>query len=369
MVEKLKKFLRSRFFRISFVAGVVAMGALVYLHFAGYLGPYLNPGPISASAGSGKVIDGFHSHAEFERECLHCHEPVHCLTASRCQECHLDVAEQRANAEGLHGLLPGTDRCRTCHQEHKGRETELTNVPLVNFNHELVTGFSLEHHQTDFAGNPMTCDSCHQDKQATGKVAGAALTTISATAMDCNECHTEYDALFVSSHSDRFGGECLICHDGVDRMRDFDHTTVFVREGKHAELTCEDCHTERVFVGMSGYCASCHEEPDVHAGHFGTDCARCHISNGWHPAQLTQHTFSLNHGDEGQLECTSCHVTNYTTYACETCHTEGDMHTAHVAENVITASDSLAAGQCSECHPTGKAGEADAARSKAGVSD
>lgn len=356
MVEKLKKFLRSRFFRISFAAGVVVMGALVYLHFAGYLGPYLNPGPISAQ-GSGEVIEGFHSHAEFERECLHCHQPVHCLTASRCQECHLDVAEQRANTEGLHGLLPGTDRCRTCHQEHKGRDAELTNVPMVNFDHQLVTGFSLEHHQTDFAGNPLTCESCHKDARD------------SATAMDCNGCHTENDALFVSSHSERFGGECLICHDGVDRMRDFDHATVFVREGKHAELTCEDCHTERVFAGMSGDCASCHEEPDVHAGHFGTDCARCHVSAGWRPAQLTQHTFMLDHGDEGQLECTACHVTNYTTYACETCHAAGEMYTAHVAEKVIAASDTLADGQCSGCHPTGKAGEAGAARAAANASN
>jgi hypothetical protein len=357
-MQLIKKFIRTKFFRISFVAGVLVMGALVYLHFAGYLGPYLNPGPISAAQGDGKVIDGFHSHAEFEDECLHCHQPVHCLTASRCQECHYDVAEQRANTEGLHGLLPGTDRCQTCHQEHKGRDNELTHVPTINFDHQAVTGFSLEHHETDYAGNPLTCDSCHGQEDR-----------FSATDMACASCHLEDDPVFAADHSQRFGGECLICHDGVDRMRDFNHATVFVREGKHAELTCEDCHTERVFAGMSGDCASCHEEPEVHAGHFGTDCVRCHVSTGWQPAQLTQHTFELDHGDEKQLECTSCHVTNYTTYACDTCHAEDDMLTAHITENVITASESLAAaGQCGECHPTGKPGEAEAARNTASAS-
>ncbi|MBN2393259.1 MAG: hypothetical protein JXR84_21190, partial [Anaerolineae bacterium] len=81
MIQLLKKFIRTKFFRIGFITGIVMVGVLVYLHFEGYLGPYLNPGPISASQGDGKVIDGFHSHAEFERECLHCHQPVHCLTA------------------------------------------------------------------------------------------------------------------------------------------------------------------------------------------------------------------------------------------------------------------------------------------------
>ena len=59
-MQLIKKFVRTKFFRISFVAGILVTGALVYLHFEGYLGPYLNPGPISASQGSGKVIDGFH---------------------------------------------------------------------------------------------------------------------------------------------------------------------------------------------------------------------------------------------------------------------------------------------------------------------
>ena len=356
-MQILKKFMRTRFFRISFIAGMLVAGTLLYLKFTGKLAPYLSPGPISAMQYTGKMINGYQSHADFELECLHCHEPVHCLSASRCQQCHLEVAEQRENAEGLHGLLAGTDRCHTCHQEHQGRDAELTNVPVLNIDHLAVTGFSLEHHQTDFAGNPLTCDSCHGHEAR-----------FSATDMACATCHLEYDAIFAADHSERFGGECLICHDGVDRMRDFKHASAFVHEGMHAELSCEQCHTEQVFAGMTGDCAGCHAEPDVHAGHFGADCVRCHTSNAWLPAQLTQHTFMLDHGDEGQLACTACHVTNYTTYACDTCHAEGDMHTAHVAENVIMASESLASGQCGECHPTGKAGEAGIARTTATVS-
>jgi hypothetical protein len=78
---------------------------------------------------------------------------------------------------------------------------------------------------------------------------------------------------------------------------------------------------------------------------------------------LTQHTFMLDHGGEGQLACETCHAASYTAYTCETCHTSADMDAAHVAENIVTGGDSATAlGQCSECHPTGQPGEGKAAR-------
>ena len=192
---------------------------LAYLKFTHQLSPYLMPGKVSAQS-MGNPIEGYHSHAEFELECLHCHEPIHCLSPSKCQSCHMDVAKQKAEVEGVHGILPGTDRCQTCHPEHRGREATLTNVPIINIDHEMVTGFSLEHHEVDYDGNPLTCESCHNEDR------------FAATDMECLECHEQGDYAFLDSHSVRFGGECLVCHDGVDRMRDFDHNAVFVRPGE-----------------------------------------------------------------------------------------------------------------------------------------
>jgi hypothetical protein len=161
---------------------------------------------------------------------------------------------------------------------------------------------------------------------------------------------------FVEQHGARFGGECLVCHDGVDRMQDFVHAESFVRDGKHVDLTCEDCHTDRVFAGMTGACVGCHEEPKVHAGHFGTECSNCHGSEAWQPAQLTQHTFMLDHGDEGQLACEQCHVENYISYTCVSCHENDDMELAHAADEYSANSD-VALTECSACHPTGEPGE------------
>ncbi len=101
-------------------------------------------------------------------------------------------------------------------------------------------------------------------------------------------------------------------------------------------------------------CAACHEEPAVHIGEFGLNCARCHNSVAWAPAVLTKHTFYLDHGGEGQLECDTCHVDNYIENSCYTCHDHQpeDMQVVHEKEKIAEYQD------CVACHPTGQSGEA-----------
>jgi hypothetical protein len=91
------------------------------------------PGPLSEMALRGEALEGYGSHAEFEQSCGHCHAPVHCITDTRCQDCHMDVAKQRSSGEGLHARLPGTGRCQTCHIEHQGREMVLTDFRLCQY--------------------------------------------------------------------------------------------------------------------------------------------------------------------------------------------------------------------------------------------
>lgn len=102
-------------------------------------------------------------------------------------------------------------------------------------------------------------------------------------------------------------------------------------------------------------CISCHEEPAVHAGEFGVNCARCHNSVAWTPAVLTKHTFFLDHGGEGQLECNTCHVENYSTNSCYECHD----HQPDAMQQVHAVKEKLADyDDCIACHPTGESGEA-----------
>jgi len=106
-------------------------------------------------------------------------------------------------------------------------------------------------------------------------------------------------------------------------------------------------------------CRACHEEPEVHADRFGLNCSRCHSLQAWTPALLTRHTFSLEHGDQGEISCQTCHVHTYATHTCYECHdhTPEQMRVSHIEEDIIEFDN------CAECHPTGQPGEADRLRS------
>lgn len=102
-------------------------------------------------------------------------------------------------------------------------------------------------------------------------------------------------------------------------------------------------------------CIDCHAEPAVHAEAFGVNCARCHNTVTWKPAVLTRHDFLLDHGGEGEVDCKTCHPSNYVAYDCYGCHQDhqaAEMETVHLTERIEQYS------ACADCHPTGVAGEA-----------
>lgn len=301
---------------------------------------YLFPGPLSALSSGGEPLGGYTSHAEFELECGHCHAPIHCIEDSHCQDCHLDIARQRSEAQGLHALLPGTEQCNTCHVEHRGREADIVEFAYVNFNHQQLTGFSLERHSQDYAGQAMTCESCHAQNDFADET------------LDCLSCHAAAEHDDMASHLESYGADCTACHDGVDRMKDFDHADTYPLEGEHIDVDCQDCHQEQVFAGTARECGGCHTEPELHVGLFGLDCSRCHTAQAWAPAQLTEHVFLLDHGDDPAITCETCHVDSYTAYPCYSCHDAEEMKDFHAAEDIYAYEN------CIECHPTGRAGEA-----------
>jgi hypothetical protein len=320
------------------VLAVCLIGGWMILKKAGLL----SPGRLSAVNESGETLGGYVSHADFEQECGHCHAPVHCITDTRCQDCHLDVARQRAAAEGIHGSLP-TENCEYCHREHQGHDAVITAFAFNNVDHQKLANFSLAHHKQNYDGEPFNCESCHQQ----GSYMDGSL--------DCLTCHIEHDHDGMAEHIDVYGLDCLKCHDGTDRMSEFDHNRFYLLDGSHAEADCQDCHANQTYAQPYRTCLDCHPEPELHAGVFGTSCERCHGTTAWAPAELKEHTFLIDHGGEGPVDCETCHAGTYTDYPCYTCHAVDEMYLFHNDRDIYAYEN------CIECHPTGREGEGEQA--------
>ena len=322
------------------IVGLLIVSAVSFEKVHAKAKGFLMPGPVSAIHLKDESLNGYASHADFEQDCGHCHAPVHCVTDTRCQDCHMDIAQQRSEARGLHGKLPGTDKCQTCHVEHRGREVVISEMAYSGVDHFGLSGFSLVSHKVDYENQPMDCDGCHSKDRFIDET------------LDCITCHANAEHDFMAEHIQLYGADCVACHDGIDRMRDFDHNDYYALEGQHAEAECLSCHEDLVYAGKSQDCASCHEEPELHAGGFGLECNRCHIATAWTPAQLTQHTFLLTHGGLPVDGCRSCHTAEFTTYDCVSCHD----HTAEMMQefHLNCGLEDYVSKSCVDCHPTSK---------------
>jgi hypothetical protein len=194
--------------------------------------------------------------------------------------------------------------CAACHTDRGWKPAAFDGAP---FNH-AQSRFVLARHALGYDQKPLACTACHS---------GAPAAT---TPPSCADCHAQHNVEFMQKHQEQFGPDCVACHDGVDRMHAFDHARVFPLDGMHTDLACERCHVEKKFRGTPGACAACHQEPELHAGFFGQKCQYCHTSQAWQPGLLQQHPFPLNHGAEQEADCTTCHLAEYQTFTCFTCH-------------------------------------------------
>jgi len=279
-------------------------------------------------------------------ECQDCHTAASYGEVSKtCAGCHAEPA--------LHAGLFAPE-CESCHDTAAWQPANLDGQP---FDH-AKTAFSLVKHQLGYDGQPVNCASCHSQ----------ALKTVDTRA--CIDCHTGHPARqavaeklanpadFMRVHADTYGTDCMSCHDGADRMSGFKHETVFALDGKHTGLACEKCHANRNFQKTARACSDCHEEPKIHAGFFGLKCQLCHTSAAWLPALLTNHTFPINHGEGGEVECKVCHPGSYDQYTCYGCHEHqpGDMQKEH---REVSMSAGVTLEQCAVCHADGEEPEED----------
>jgi hypothetical protein len=135
-----------------------------------------------------------------------------------------------------------------------------------------------------------------------------------------------------------------------------DHALLFPLTGAHRAQDCADCHTNGQYANTPTTCHGCHQEPETHAGQFGTSCANCHTTDEWQAAKLTTHTFPLEHGGMGELPCATCHVEKLSSYSCAICHDNALMVVAHQTVKTENLTN------CAGCHLVGNSAETDRLR-------
>jgi hypothetical protein len=150
----------------------------------------------------------------------------------------------------------------------------------------------------------------------------------------CRDCHGEHNGP----------------HAALTNLDRFDHNcAAFALTGKHQRLDCQACHANSIFKGTAQACVSCHAEPKVHQGRFGTACAQCHSTATWKEALLAAGSFNHDRtafkltGKHQSVACNLCHINNVfkgTAQDCVSCHAEPKVHKAKYG----TA--------CAQCHST-----------------
>lgn len=261
-------------------------------------------------------------------DCVDCHTALgerprpanaYAFAQATCASCHADyqaafMAQHRADFG---------DTCLACHD---GVDR------YSGFDHAALS-FPLEGRHAD-----VSCQLCHSGAQAPAD--------FTATAATCVACHQDRDI-----HQGAYGTDCAACHSPVGwEQVTFDHNrTAFPLTGAHTQAACASCHTAHVYKGTPTTCVSCHAEPQVHLGQFGTDCAACHVTSAWENVIFT-HTFPLNHGGRGQIACATCHTSpppqQYSTYTCYGCHSQASVASEH--RRIADYSD------CMRCHADGR---------------
>ena len=306
-----------------------------------------SPGDLSSTGSQGVMLEGYKSHADFEKQCSSCHQPLSSLQAELCMECHTGIGDQITMQNSLHGKLEDVMQCAACHSDHQGRQHDLKLGSLDDFDHSLLA-FSLIWHRLDYDQEPIACLDCHvTDSQ------------FSVPNASCSNCHAGADGEFVLVHAADFGDGCVECHDGLDSLARFEHiNSDFPLEGVHQEVACAACHVQGQFAALPSDCAACHVEPPLHSGMFGTDCAACHNSQAWSPALVAGATFDHNTHTRFSLElhpvdfqgndlsCQGCHVEEISGFSQETCfgcHALDD-------ESFMLEHKQDFGGSCLECH-------------------
>lgn len=191
------------------------------------------------------------------------------------------------------------------------------------------------------------CLDCHKEIKALVDARKGYHASREVKSKDCFACHSEH-------HGRKFD---MIHFDD----KKFDHDlTGYKLTGAHKKKECRDCHKpdfiddreikkrKDTYLGMGTECLNCHA--DYHQKTLGKDCASCHTTEAFSPAEKFDHSktdFALS-GKHVDVDCAKCHkkeVRNgedFQQFAsvaftnCNSCH--DDAHSGNLGNN------------CKQCH-------------------
>lgn len=316
-----------------------------------------------------------HAGLEGIGSCKRCHADGAEHDNRTCLECHKEIGVRLEAARGYHRTVKDKT-CAGCHREHRGK-----NASLIAWT-PSEQGF--DHGQTGWplagAHQKVACKTCHETRRIDDDAVKAIVNrqgrvTFLGLSDKCVRCHFD-------EHRGQEGTNCLRCHnqETFERAPRFNHNdrafSQFALVGKHAQVKCGKCHepvvdkktpkdawpspVDDTFLQTRGIphesCVDCHEDP--HAGNHGTECARCHTSEGWQTIREDgiqdrnfhdTHAFQLR-GAHRSVACKSCHgpfagkpaVYKGLRFArCADCHADAHVGQLAPAEK---------AQRCETCH-------------------
>jgi hypothetical protein len=296
----------------------------------------LSPGELSKA----------HANLEGLSNCTKCHELGDQVRKEKCLSCHKEIKQLINNNRGYHSSAEVKRKdCWKCHSEHNGRNFQVVKFDEKKFDHSKTT-FGLKGKHAD-----IKCDECHNSKFISDKNISKRNDTFLGLSTTCKSCHEDF-------HQGTLGDKCESCHNTETfKKANFDHNkSAFKLTGKHKTVECQNCHkTEkrngkdfRIFKNIQFQsCENCHS--DIHKGKFGSDCKKCHSTEGFKNVNKSNFDHSKTNfqllGKHEDVKCNDCHGSNLLSkpkhQKCIDCHK--DYHKGVFLTNYQN-------GECSQCH-------------------
>ena len=351
-------------------------------------------------AQTGIALEGAHSSARclrchndrgpvenFARQgCSGCHEDVHRgQMGRRCETCHEDqtrwkVADAIAQHDQTRFPLVGAHAAAACFRCHPGAEVGVfarADVDCITCHRDdLARAVNPDHMAMGFTDD---CERCHVPVSWSGSNFVHAFFPLTAghAGLDCSECHTggtfsgtpsdcaachldDYAATSDPNHMMAgFPTSCDDCHSTSTWENAVVDHSFFRLSGGHGGLDCAQCHIGGQFQDTPSDCVDCHlsdfqtaNDPNHISAGFPTDCQVCHTVTVWDNADFS-HSFPINGGDHGNLDCNECHTmpSNFNAFSCIDCHEHSLNQTNDDHDRVNGYVYQSAA--CYDCHPDG----------------
>ena len=278
--------------------------------------------------------------------CDDCHvDGTYATLDSACVACHADDYAATANPDHAANRFPTA--CETCHSP-EGWTPALALAHLPDGPFPLTGGHADRactacHDPDDYAAVPKTCQGCHADDYAATTDPDHAGSGFPTT---CDSCHSTvaWKPATATAHladgafpltGGHAGRACTACHDPDDYA-----AVPKTCQGCHADDYAATTNPDHPALGLPTTCQSCHETtgwtpadfeshhtmfPITSGKHAALTCAQCH------PAQKPWKQFS----------CTDCME-----------HSKARMDDKHLGE---VGGYSYSSSACYDCHPKGVA--------------